>query len=89
MTDEKQKQKKFNEISGCIAELNDSDKYCNITILVGHQTIRPISLSIKKTLFDEVIKKHSVGDIVTCRFFLSSNKKGEKWFTNANILSIE
>ena len=89
MTHEKQKQTKFNQISGCIAELNDSDKYCNITILVGHQTVRSVNLSIKKTLFDEVAKKHSIGDIVTLRFFLSSNKKGEKWFTNANILSIE
>jgi len=82
------KQRKFNEIKGCIAEFNEHEKYPSITILSGHDNPRPININVKKELYETIKERQRVGDSVTCRFFLSSNKKNEKWYTSVNLLSI-
>lgn len=82
------KQKTFNEISGCITDFINGEKYCSLTLSVGHENLRLVNLSVKKELFSKIESIHKIGDMVTCLFFLSSNRKGEKWFTNANILDV-
>ena len=81
------KQRIFTEIKGNIIELNDGEKFCSVTISVGHTNKRKVNLSCKKEQFDQVVKDHSLGDKVCLRYFLSSRKK-ERWYTMANILEV-
>lgn len=82
------KQIYFNQIKGVISELNDADKYCSITLIVGHENTRDVNISMNKAQFDQLKQKHTIGDKVTCGFFLVSNKKYDRWYTSALLLSI-
>lgn len=81
------RQRIFNEIRGKIIELNDGEKFCSVTIRVGHDNKRDVNLSCKKVQFDEIIENYELGDRVLVRYFLSSRKK-ERWYTMANILGV-
>jgi len=78
----------FNQIKGVISELNDGDEFCSVTITCGHENVRPVNLVTKKPEMDKVIQKHNIGDKVTCSFYLVSNKKRDRWYTAAILLSI-
>jgi hypothetical protein len=83
------KQFMFNEIKGCIAEKNDDEKWCSITINVGHENPRLVNLAIKKIDFDKFNAKYLIGDKVIIRYYLTSRLKNERWYTTANILQID
>jgi len=83
------KQQKFNEIRGCIAEINDHEKYCSLTILCGHENPRSVNISVKKSAFEPIKYKHKIGDVVVCSFYVVSNKRNERWFTSINLINIE
>jgi len=87
-TNKNDKQLHFNQIRGIINEMNDGDRYCSITLTVGHENTRNVNVSLRKNEFDSVINKFKIGDKVCVRFFLSSNKKGDRWYTSANALEI-
>ena len=81
------KQQVFNDKRGRIFELNNGERFCSISLKVGHDNKREVNLSCKKIQFDEFIKEHKLGDCVAIRFFLSGRKK-ERWYTTANILEV-
>lgn len=81
-------QAEFNSIKGVITELNDAEKFCSITLLVGNKRKRPVNLVAKKEQFDVFNAQLKMGDKVRCSFYLVSNNKNERWHTNAFLLSI-
>lgn len=89
-----EKQHNFNQIKGVITELNDGEKFCNMTLTVGHENPRSVNLAIKKVAFDAYKEVHKLGDKVLVKFYISSRNKsynGEKprWSTMANVLQID
>lgn len=83
------KQLYFNRVKGEIVEINNSDIWCSITLKVGHENSRLVNLSFKKDQYDKLIQNKKVGDKVGIKFFLTSRFKNNKWFTTANVLSID
>lgn len=89
-----EKQHNFNQIKGVITELNDGDKFCSVTLTVGHENPRPVNLVIKKVVFDSYKEIHRIGDKVLVKFYLSSRSKTSndekpRWGTMANVLQID
>ncbi len=82
------KQIYFNHIKGVISELNDAPEYCSVTISCGHENIKQVNLGAKKEQFDKLKLLYKIGDRVNCGFHIASNKKGERWYTSAILLSI-
>lgn len=80
------KQLYFNQIKGVITELNDSDKFCNITLDVGHEKKRYVNLVAKKEIFDTIAQSYKIGDHVGIRFFVSSRFKHDRWYSMLNVL---
>lgn len=84
-----EKQLYFNQIKGKITELNDGQEYCSITLQVGHENPRMVNILAKKERFDEVSKEHNIGDFVLAYFYIVSRFKNSRWFTMANLLSMQ
>jgi len=84
-----EKQLNFNRIKGTITELNDGEKFCSITLNIGHENIRQVNLVIKKNGFDAITSKFKIGQKVFATFYLTSRFKNGRWYTMANVLSIE
>lgn len=82
------KQKNFNQIKGSIIELNDGEKFCNITLSLGHENLRQVNMVVKKTEFDSIKANFKIGDRVCVQYYLSSRKKSDRWHTMANVLSV-
>lgn len=78
----------FNQIKGELEEINEGDVFCNITLKVGHENPRQVNLTLKRTQFDEISNAYKIGDKVACRFYISSRKKHERWYTTASVLDI-
>lgn len=78
----------FNQVRGVIEELNDGDKFCSITLRVGHENPRQVNLVLKKPEFDKIKDIHSVGEKVSVKFYIVSRKKNERWYTTATLLEI-
>jgi len=83
-----EKQMIFNQVKGIIEEINEGDEYCNITLKVGHENPRMVNLTMKRNQFDEVAMIHKLGEKVSCRFYISSRKKHDRWYTTASVLDI-
>jgi len=83
------KQHHFNQIKGIIREINEGDKFCNFTLDVGHENIRQVNLVTKKSQFTTVLNGNKIGDKVSARFYITSRKKDERWYTTANVLAFE
>jgi len=79
----------FNQIKGSILELNIGEIFCNITLNVGHESIRQVNLISKRPQYDELIKTYSIGDKISVKFYITSRYKNGKWYTTANLLSVE
>ncbi len=82
------KQLKFADIRGVISELNNDGDFCSITILVGHEKLRDVNIATRRPEFDKIILKHKIGDKVMCRYYPSSKKKHDRWYTHLILLSI-
>lgn len=83
-----EKQHHFNQIKGILAEINEGERFCNITMNVGHENPRQVNLIIKKDYFKNTIQDHKVGHKVSVRFYLTSRKKEGRWHSMANVLTI-
>jgi hypothetical protein len=83
------KQLFFNQVKGIIHEMNDSEDFCNIVLQVGHENTRNISFVTKKQRFDEVSSDFALNDKVVVKYYLSSRKKHDRWYTTATILDIQ
>lgn len=82
------KQSIFNQVKGVIEEINLGDEFCNITLKVGHENMRMINFTIKRIQFDDVLKNYNIGEKVSVRFYISSRKKHDRWYTTATILDV-
>lgn len=82
------KQHHFNQVRGLIEEINEGDDYCNITLKVGHENPRMVNLTMKKPQFEEIAQSHTLGEKVVVRFYISSRKKHDRWYTTASVLDI-
>lgn len=79
----------FNEIKGSVLELNIDEHFCNIIISVGNHNARNAALVCKKAVYNRIVKdKINLGDKVSVRFYVSSRKKHDRWYTNCNILEL-
>jgi len=79
----------FNEIKGRIIETERGELFSNLTISVGNHNNRNVNLVCKTSLYNNLVhEKFKINDKVKIRFFLSSSKKHDRWYTNANILEI-
>jgi len=78
----------FNQIKGEITEVNRGDEFSSITLVVGRTNVRHVNLSCKTPQFDLMIKNFSSGDKIIAQFYISSNKKNDRWYTTGTLLSI-
>jgi len=83
------KQVFFNQVKGIIHEMNEADDFCNVVLLVGHENNRHISFVTKKLRYDQLKNDLNIGDKVCIKFYLSSRKKHDRWYTTATILDIQ
>lgn len=84
-----EKQIYYNQVRGVIEEMNDGEEFCNIVLLVGHENKRNISFITKKEYFDKFKEEFNVGDRATIRFYLTSRKKHDRWYTTVSILEMQ
>lgn len=82
------KQVYFNRIKGSICELNDGEKYCSITLTLGHENSRYANFVCKKSEFEKYTKDYNIEDKVLIQFYLVSRFKAGRWYTSATILDI-
>lgn len=83
------KQLFFNQIKGLIHEMNESEDFCNIVLEVGHENNRYVSFVTKKFRYDQIKSDLTIGEKVCIRFYLSSRKKHDRWYTTATVLDIQ
>ena len=79
----------FNQVKGIIEEMNTAEDFCNIVLKVGHDNTRNISFVTKKNRFDELSDGFALNDKVVIKYYLSSRKKHNRWYTTATILDIQ
>lgn len=79
----------FNQIKGEILEINFDEFFSSVTIKVGHNNSRVVNLVAKTITFNNLIKNLQVGDKIIAKYFLSSNKKNERYYTTATLLEIQ
>lgn len=79
----------FNQIKGEISEINIDEKYSNITVLVGHTNFRLVNLVAKTMMFNNLIGDFKVGDKIIAKFYISSNKKNNRYYTTATLVEIQ
>jgi|694.fasta_scaffold01602_11 hypothetical protein len=84
-----EKQFTFNQIKGCICELNIGELFCNVTLSVGHEIVRQVNLVMKRYQYDELVLSCEIGSRISVRFYITSRFKNERWYTTANFLSFE
>lgn len=83
------RQMHFNQIKGYLVEMNAGDKFCNITLNVGHENVRQVNLIVKKEVFNSITSNFNINDKVVARYYITSRKKFDKWHTMAYLLGIE
>jgi hypothetical protein len=83
-----EKQVFFNQIKGEVFELCLDEKFSNVVLSLGHENLRYASFVTKTELFNEYKETINVGDKVAIRFYVSSRKKHDRWYTTATILDI-
>jgi molybdopterin-binding protein len=79
----------FNQIKGEIAEIIIDELYSNVTIKVGHHNSRIVNLVAKTPMFHNLIGNFKVGDKIIAKYYLSSNKKNERYYTTATLLEVQ
>ena len=84
-----EKQLFFNQLKGCIAEIQFGEKFSNLTLQIGHENVRSANFCMKSNLFADIMDGYNIGDIVSVKYYISSNKKNERSYTTATLLSIE
>jgi hypothetical protein len=83
------KQLFFNQVKGVISEIEIGEFFSSCTLDVGHENIRKVNLVGKQVDFEKMLNNRSLGDKVCAKFYVVSRKKAGRWYTSANLLSIE
>lgn len=86
-----ERQKNFNQIKGNISEFLPADKFCSLTLEVGHEKKRFINFIVKKEKYNDITNIFNVGDKVCVTFYVTSKKNPEnnRWGTMVTLLNIE
>jgi len=84
-----ERQLNFNKVKGTVTELNEGEAFCSITLIVGHENTRNVNLVCKNKQFQSFKDKIKIGDKIFIKFYLSSRFKNGRWYTMANILSLD
>ena len=84
-----EKQLFFNQLKGCISEIDYGDSFSNLILKIGHENFRYASFCMKTNLFNELVKDYNIGDKVAVKYYISSNKKNGRWYTTATLLSMQ
>ena len=84
-----EKQLYFNHLKGCITDIEYGEEFSSVTLSIGHENTRNANFCMKSHLFKDAINGYSVGDKVSVKYYINSNKKNGRWYTNATLLSIE
>ena len=80
------KQVFFNQVRGIVQEIIVDDKFTTIALSAGHENPRNIAFVSKNDCFEKFQSVLSLGSKVLIRFYLSSRKKHDRWYTTATIL---
>lgn len=81
-------QQLFNEIKGEIIEINIEEKFSNITLQVGKENSRIVNLTGKTIQVMKLMEGLKLNDRVIAKFYISSHKKNDRYYTNATILEL-
>lgn len=86
----KSQQQIFNEIKGNVVEWNNTDQWSNLVIEVGHDNKRVVNFVCKTKTFNRLISNLNLskGVFVLCRFYVSSRKSNDRYYTNATLLTV-
>jgi molybdopterin-binding protein len=76
----------FNQIKGEVVEINIGEAYSNVTLNVGHQNSRQVNIVAKNLVFEKIMENIKIGDKVIAKYYLTSNKKNERYYTTATLL---
>jgi hypothetical protein len=79
----------FNQIKGEIIEINIDELYSNVTLKVGHHNSRVVNLVAKTLTFKNIIGSFEVGDKIIAKYYISSNKKNDRYYTTATLLEVQ
>lgn len=79
----------FNQVKGEVVEIEEAEKYSNITVKVGHNNTRLVNLVAKTESFRLITNKVKIGDNVIAKFYITSNKKNERYYTTATLLQVD
>lgn len=79
----------FNQIKGVVSEINIDDSFSNVVLTIGHVNTRIVSLVAKTPTFIALIENFAVGDKVVAKYYLTSNKKNDRYYTTATLLDLQ
>jgi hypothetical protein len=79
----------FNQVKGEIVEINLNELYSNLTLKVGHHNSRQVNLVAKTEIFKNILGALKLGDKIIAKYYLSSNKKNDRYYTTATILDAQ
>ena len=82
------KQVFFNQIKGTVNEILQEEKFSTISLSLGHENFRHAAFVYKTALFEKYKDSINLGDKVCIKFYLSSRKKHDRWYTTATVLEI-
>lgn len=81
-----EKQVFYNQVRGIVEEIIYDEKFTTISIKAGHENTRHIAFVSKNDCFENMKDVLVVDSKVLIRFYLSSRKKHDRWYTTATIL---
>jgi len=79
----------FNRVKGVLVEVDKGEEFSSITLKVGHSNTRHVNLCFKKVYELDFLDNLIQGQNYSASFYVSSNKKNGRWYTNATLLKIE
>lgn len=83
------KQVFFNQLKGVVLEVIEEEKFTTIALQLGHENTRSVAFVTKSDSFDEYKDKVIIGEKILVRFYISSRKKHDRWYTTATVLDIQ
>lgn len=79
----------FNQVKGEVVEVEYGERFSNLTVKVGHNNPRLVNLVAKTETFKLLTNNIKIGDNIVAKFYLSSNKKNERYYTTATLLQAD
>jgi hypothetical protein len=83
------KQVFFNQLRGLVLEIIVEEQFTTIALQLGHENTRSVAFVSKNEAFEQYKDSVHVGDKILVRFYISSRKKHDRWYTTATVLDIQ